>query len=809
MTWSDGTICRQPRRGWPMPTRAVAFPCSARALTRDVPTPSARVTPTSTPAWVDLNRGSPARLASEPPVAEPLCRRLGIAYPAQIRLRKSMASSARRARSATSGSPRCRRERLSRSGLRESRLLGRLDLVGRRPVARTRGVPEPPSNQGRFQDREWGFLSADGRRVATDLWRRSVRSPAHDAGEPGELDLGTSSGRVRVERFVSPEVTVGGAGTVDDPWPLTSGLAKVAAGDVLFLRGGSYAGNFTMNGRRAPRPSRSSSDRFPASMRSSTGPTRRCGCRTRCGMPSVIPTSVCTSPTTRSPTAATRRPAVVLRPGSVHAADHELDPRRPQRLQRVVRPSHPCGPTSRPEARTRQKSFPWVYLGPGLFQDPITGIVSVRLAHTTLNVPGFPDYTGPTDPNQVPLAIWTATVPVLKIINCASVHISDLTVRHGRVCVRIEKSNDIRLDHLNIYAGSYGIEFADQCTDAVVTHCLVDGGAPPWHYRSDRKTSYTFLDTDGVQKTNNLGVNTAKSLLGGSRFCSGTTIRYCELVNGHDLYLFGAGSMLERCFISNLNDDAIFAETRGAPGVRIFENVITRALMAINFALQGDTEGTTVDVYRNLIDLRSPTARFRPQPNPPDGFSPVVTGQLFKSNSPDSPLTLFHNTCIVANREFVTSYPHLRARTRASRHATRSTTSSSPSTPPPPPNCRSLCCPIRPSRRAPTATATYVSARSPPDHCSAIAPTSTTPHPTPTHQKPSTRSTSCAATRPRTLRSSRASTSCTARNCTHPATKRAASPPTRCSAASTPATESLPTATTSVYTCTARHAAMA
>jgi hypothetical protein len=457
-------------------------------------------------------------------------------------------------------------------------------------------------------------------------------------------------------------VTVGGAGTVDDPWPLTTGLANVAAGDVLYLRGGSYAGNFTINGREGT-------------------PAQPIFVRSLPGEHAIIDGSDPALWVPNSLWHAVGDADIGLYEsndpfphGGNKAARGSFYDRVPYTrlitnwtLADLSASNELFGPLTHegqlpgPKAAPGEKPFPWVYLGPGLFQHPITGIVSVRLAHTTLNVPGFPDYTGPTDPNQVPLAIWTATVPVLKIINCASVHISDLTVRHGRVCVRIEKSNDIRLDHLNIYAGSYGIEFANRCTDAVVTHCLVDGGAPPWHYRSDRKTSYTYLDTDGTKKTNNLGVNTAKSLLGGTRFCSGTTIRYCELVNGHDLYLFGAGSMLQRCFISNLNDDAIFAETRGAPGVRIFENVITRSLMAINFALQGDTEGTTVDVYRNLIDLRSPTARFRPQPNPPDGFTPVVTGQLFKSNSPDSPLTLFHNTCIVADREFVTSYPHLRA----------------------------------------------------------------------------------------------------------------------------------------------------
>ena len=58
-----------------------------------------------------------------------------------------------------------------------------------------------------------------------------------------------NEGEVHVERFVSPDVTGGGSGTVDDPWPLRAGLDNVEAGDVLFLRGGSYAGNVTVSGR--------------------------------------------------------------------------------------------------------------------------------------------------------------------------------------------------------------------------------------------------------------------------------------------------------------------------------------------------------------------------------------------------------------------------------------------------------------------------------------------------------------------------------------------------------------------------------
>jgi hypothetical protein len=63
-------------------------------------------------------------------------------------------------------------------------------------------------------------------------------------------------------------------------------------------------------------------------------------------------------------------------------------------------------------------------------------------------VPGFGDYAGPSDPRQVPLAIWTARDPTLKLVKCVSVHLEDLTIRHGTRAVRLDDCTNIRLDHV-------------------------------------------------------------------------------------------------------------------------------------------------------------------------------------------------------------------------------------------------------------------------------------------------------------------------------------------------------------------------
>jgi hypothetical protein len=298
---------------------------------------------------------------------------------------------------------------------------------------------------------------------------------------------------------------------------------------------------------------------------------------------------------------------------------------------------------------------PWVYMGPGLFQDE-RGFIHIRLSPTTNNLPGFPDYGGESDPRQVPLAIWTSVRAALLISGCTSVYLSDLSVRYGHRTVHIEDSADIRLDHVNVLAGPYGVEFGDSCHGSVMTHCLVDGGMPPWYFRSDRKDGYHYR-LNGAELYNGLGENTMKALMFGAGSCTENIISYCEFVNGHDLYMFGTGLEFSRNWINNLNDDALFAETEGITDLKIFENVVEQALSAVNFARK--TAGNGVLVYRNLIDLRRPTASVRPQPH--DGLPPLQLGHLFKGTYPDGPLDLFHNTIVVKDQIEASSFAHFRS----------------------------------------------------------------------------------------------------------------------------------------------------
>jgi hypothetical protein len=237
------------------------------------------------------------------------------------------------------------------------------------------------------------------------------------------------------------------------------------------------------------------------------------------------------------------------------------------------------------------------------------------------------------------------------------VQVRDVTVRYGSSTIKLENCTDVVLDHVHVDAGSYGVEFGHDCRGTALSHCRVNGGMPPWYFRSDRKSEYLFLSDGATRLAENvLGAHTIKGLLFGAPTCTSTTITNCEFVNGHDLALFGSDLDFSRNWIHNLNDDGLFAEPEGGTNIRIFGNVVQQSLMAISMARR--QAGNGLAVYRNLIDLRDPTASIRPRPF--DEKNPLAHGQLFKSNAPDGPLNLFQNTVVLRDQTVESSFAHFR-----------------------------------------------------------------------------------------------------------------------------------------------------
>jgi hypothetical protein len=332
----------------------------------------------------------------------------------------------------------------------------------------------------------------------------------------------------------------------------------------------------------------------------------------------------------------------------------DCDPRPGPDVVEFECPAVPCTPLG--------YRNPWVYLGPGIWIDPAVSAanprkVHIRLSHTHNNVPGRADYTGETDPRRVALAITQEDQQALSIAAASHIRFENLTIRHGgdyTVAMTGAATANITFDHVRFFASTHAIRMG-LVTDTTFQHCEFNGGVPTWLFRSDQKAVYTFVD-NGVPITNNLGNRTSRVLMIPNRNNIRTTIKHSEFINAHDLYLGGQDAVFHHNWINNLNDEGLFLDSADSVNTRVYQNVILRTLSPISFA--GGQDGGHQYIYRNLIDVRAPTAGIRPKFT---GDQDVWRfGNTFKSNSPDGPYDVFQNTFLVYDQQGQASYLHYR-----------------------------------------------------------------------------------------------------------------------------------------------------
>jgi hypothetical protein len=320
---------------------------------------------------------------------------------------------------------------------------------------------------------------------------------------------------------------------------------------------------------------------------------------------------------------------------------------------------------------------PWVYMGPGIWfnrhpNTPTTGKVHIRLSHTHNNISGLADYRGEVDPTKVKLAITAKDMTTLHVRGSSNLHFQNLSVRYGgQYSIQLTNVAGLVFDHVRISAATYGVRMGEEATtNTIFRHCEFNGGLPTWYFRSDRKDEYDY-DDGGTIVHNKLGKQTAHALLLGNPNNTDTEIHHCEFVNGHDVYLIGQKVRFHHNWVHNLNDEGLFVDAVGKEStifldMKIYQNVIVKTLSAISFA--GAHEEGMWQIYRNLIDLRSPTAGFRPRrPGDQDVWR---YGHLIKSNQPDGPYALFQNTFLVYGQDEQASFMHYRNTTET--HARRS-----------------------------------------------------------------------------------------------------------------------------------------
>jgi hypothetical protein len=158
-------------------------------------------------------------------------------------------------------------------------------------------------------------------------------------------------------------------------------------------------------------------------------------------------------------------------------------------------------PAGGPLQEDPARKTPWTYLGPGLrwvFENPDDpedrrGRVHVRLSPTNLNAPGTQDYAGPSDPNQVALALTPEGRVVLRV-GASNVEFRHVAIANGGTVTLIvtEHARNVTFDHCALYGGRFGMRVSGNADGVTFKHCTFDGALAPWTVRSDVKSRYTY-----------------------------------------------------------------------------------------------------------------------------------------------------------------------------------------------------------------------------------------------------------------------------------------------------------------------------
>ncbi len=280
-----------------------------------------------------------------------------------------------------------------------------------------------------------------------------------------------------------------------------------------------------------------------------------------------------------------------------------------------------------------------VYCGPGLWYDAATGHIHCRLAHTNLENPSVPNYRGETDPRKLPLVIAPFNSVPLFVDRAMHVRFLDLVILGGGFnTVVLQTGVGLEFENVTIYGGSYAVR-ARGTGPLKMTRCGVHGMIPPWGWRSENGLyTYTpsgydpFLRTKGTENARNIARMPTHALLvteGSYEFevfhypyNHDWDISHCDFTDGHDgVYLSGRNIRFHHNRVDSIQDDGIYLSAPSPhfnDGIHVYQNVITRCLMAFSCNSTGGPTGD-VYVYRNIVDLRAGVNVDRPGPKDKKG----------------------------------------------------------------------------------------------------------------------------------------------------------------------------------------------
>lgn len=307
----------------------------------------------------------------------------------------------------------------------------------------------------------------------------------------------------------------------------------------------------------------------------------------------------------------------------------------------------------------------WTYYGPGLRYNPGTRRLHIRLSHTTIARYAQPyyesedaprrypesrdiarqteieDYTGPTDPRELALAIAPDATSV-TLRESAHLEFRDLTIRNS---LRLSGNEHITFRDVVFYPSQNWGRFGGD-RHVRFLHCEFDGGMPPWHFRNDYKGPYWYRTPDGEVPRNN-AIRWTNRTLFSNYGTHDLKIAYSEFRNAHDVYIAGVNTNFHHNLIEDIHDDGLFMSYPDEiENLHVHHNVMRRVLMGMAF--HGNRPGVSRYVYRNIFDLREPARSGRPGRAEEQG-SWVWRALFIAKTGEIGPLAAYQNTFLVRN----------------------------------------------------------------------------------------------------------------------------------------------------------------
>lgn len=275
-----------------------------------------------------------------------------------------------------------------------------------------------------------------------------------------------------------------------------------------------------------------------------------------------------------------------------------------------------------------------IYVGPGVWLNPETNRIHIRLAPLTIEQYGNRRIPLEQDPRRLPLVI-SGPGNTLSLDKAAHLKLQDVVLRGAQVVtMNIRGSRGVTLDGVTVYAGVQALNVT-ATKDLRLLNSVFRGQSAPWSTRASQKYrgNSPYLLACGA---------------GNSEF----EFAHCEFTDSHDGLVIGTVTDMKfhHNIVENMNDDGIYV-SRGYGGgpIHIYQNRISQTLSGFAFAVTpANAIGRGVYIYRNFLDMRRPTLGGPPakpedktlflRPSRPvgDHGSPVW-----------EPMWVYHNTILV------------------------------------------------------------------------------------------------------------------------------------------------------------------